>query len=773
VLAQNLGGVTYYLICALVGLLILGMAANEWRRSERDKYKRIAIAAGVLLLGRTTGLLALLIDFQPLIACQEWVLEVTTLALFTWAFLYHAFGSPRRASLFLITSASVTGGLMVLCLLTWPQPFWSWWLSIALLATLLLLGVLALALWIRHRRRYSLWLGAAFLLSSLGAASGLAGFLPGALLSHLAALPLIAIEAYRAILADFGGYRRELRAIGRETLQQMQEVACVLEVSRAITASLELPVILERAAETIAPAIGVDWAYILLPVQDHPEQLVLAARYGWWGRRWIHESQPGKRVVIGLADFSLINHAFLRQRQVVANRPEDYEQFEPLHDLLARPQNGPTLIQPLYLGSRSLGVLLLGRVATSPRGDGNGEQDFDDSAARLCQAMVAPIVTAIDNAHKYQSAREQIRRTEELLHAREQKIIQFQAMLESIADGVVVAEEAGEVLLVNAAAERILGVPRQRLLEQSIERLFSELLGVEASPNDGQIVFGWDAKEMMGSMAPVTMLDGTVLGYVTVFRDVTRQRQAEQARTGYLATVSNELRTLLDSIRQDVKELAADEMGGEDRPQIQFLERVDANTGRMADLTEDLIVMAEMEQGALQIEPESVDVQDLIHKAIEEMRAREQTPQLEFSLSLPPDLSLAWADPLRLGQIIDNLLEHLARYTPDGGHIIIWAAEAHLEDEGPSPRNVMVINFRGAGEEMLTGDPHQIFDEPGGGNGPPSEEAIRTGMDLAMVKGLVEAHGGRIWVESHPGAGSTFSFTLPAAVDSHEPDDGE
>ncbi len=764
VLAQSVGGTAVYLISAIFALITLGMAVNEWRRLGKDEYKRIAIAAGILLLGRMVGLFVLLLGWQPLVAWQEWILEGLALAVFVWAFLFRSFSVPRQAPLFLSFATISIGGLAVLCLVLGIESPAFPWASTSWGFLLLLLSVFGLLQWGRHRRRFSPLLGSAFLISALGAVGALAGLPLSARLAHLAILPLFAIETYRSILANWGGYGRELITVSEHTLQQTQRVAFLLEVSRAITASLDLPVVLERVVESIARAIDADWAYILLPEDKDPEVLVVAARYGWWGPRWTQESHLSRRVVVGLSDFSLIRHAFLRQRQVLANQPDDYEQFEPLHDLLARPQAGPTLIQPLHLGERSLGVLLLGRIETSPRESGKAHRELNAVDAELCAALAVQAATAIHNSSLYQSLNDQVGRLAESLSAREEKIIQFQTILESMADGVLVAGEEGEVILVNAAAERILAVPRQKLLDETISHLYAELLQATGSQGDEQVVFQWNDKVIMTSLAPVKMLDGVLLGHVAVFRDVTRERQAEQTRAEFVANMSEQLQTRLVSIQGYLEQLGTDMAGDANSAQRAFLRSIRANGEQMVDLVDELNVVSEMEQGSIQIEPQAVDMRELIEEAVEAIRVEAESSQVELMANVPSDLNPAWGDPRRLRQIMGNLLGNAVRDTPESGRVSVWAAEAHLEDNGASAGSYLVISVRDSGTGFAVeaqdgaGETYYSLDHW------PSEANRSIGVELAITKGLVEAHGGRIWVESRSGAGSTFSFTIPTAA---------
>jgi PAS domain S-box-containing protein len=766
-LAQSLGGMTFSLVCAILSLVILGMAANEWRRLRSDKYKRITLASSLSLLGRMAGLVVLLLGFQPLIAYQEWALEILTLAFFVWAFLFDSFSSPRQAFIVVVLPAVVTAGLLILCLLLGEQSLLSPWLTPAWLASLLLLSVFALLQWARNRQRFSQGLGIAFGILSLGAASGLLGFRQGTQLGYLAALTLFAMETYRAVLGDFGGYGRDLQRMRLQTLEQAQYEAFLLEVSRAIAASLDQPDILERGSELLARAIDADWAYVLLPLQENAEQLAVAARYTWWGRRWIQESTLSKKVVVRLDDFSLLRHAFLRQRTVLANEPADYDGFDRLHNLLARPQNGPALIQPVFLQDRSLGLLLFGRIETAPREGGERGRSFSKWDAELCQTLAAQVATAMDNARLYHRMAAQVRQASEGMRAREEKIIQFQAILESIADGVIVAEQGGEVILANAAAERLLGVPRQRLRDQVVEHLFSALLQDRQEHTSDGVAFEWGDKVMVGSLSAVSMLDGAALGYVAVFRDVTRERQAAQVRAGSLLAVSHQLQAILGSLKGEIALLAASAAGHATPEHRQLLDLVDGNTERLIYLVNNLAVMAEMEQGAIQIEPGLVDVRTVIGEAVQCVHPETGPKALELAVSVPPDLSPAWGDRVWLRQIVGNLLENAVHATQENGRIAIWVAEAHLESEGAAPGNYLVVSVRDGGAGLLAEAQEDHLDEKQRSvDGPFPEALAESSLRLAVTQGLVEAHGGRIWTDSQGGEGTTFSFSIPMAASS-------
>jgi PAS domain S-box-containing protein len=743
------GGTAFYLVCGFFGLAMLGMAVGQWRRLRTNDYRRLSLAVGGYALGSLVALVLSLIGGQDLVRCLPLVLVSLGLALFAWGFLFTALTTSRRASILAGIGLAVVVGLLALCFFLGPDATFPLPAMTLMWAGLLLVDGFILLLWFRSRPGASLWLGAAFALPGLGLGAGLLGVEQAPLLAFLASLPLFTVEVYRIVLTDLGAYGHELQAVSERALRQTQEMAFLLEVGQAVTSSLDLPVVLEQVSESVARAVDAEWAYVLLTVQDDPDVLIVAARYGWWGRRWEQSSQLARQVTIRLDSYPLLRHAIQRRLQVLANRAEEYEQFEPLHRLLSRPQSGPTLVQPIHLQERPLGAVLLGRVGT--------QREFQDSEARLCHALVAQIATAIDNAHLYHSVDEQARRLAALLGAREEEVAQRQAILESIADAVVVTSNNEEVVMANAAAERILGVPREKLLGRTIRRLHAELLSAGSRAGADRPVFQWGDKEVTGSMAPVKMPKGASLGYVAVFRDVTRERQAELAKAAFIETVSHELRTPLTSIKGYVELLAAGAVGSLSLQQRHFLEIVDANTERMVGLVNNLIAVSEMEQDSIKVEPCPVDMANLIVEAVQAVEERAAECEMDVTLNLPADLAPAWGDSSQLRQVVDNLLDNALRYTPSGGRITIWAAEGQLEDES----GFLVVSVRDTGVGIPESDHERVFEKFYRSENALSVEAGGAGMGLAIVKSLVEAHGGRVWVDSQLGAGSTFSFSVP------------
>ncbi|MFN2242871.1 MAG: ATP-binding protein, partial [Anaerolineae bacterium] len=482
-----------------------------------------------------------------------------------------------------------------------------------------------------------------------------------------------------------------------------------------------------------------------------------------WGRRWTQDSHPSRRMVIEAGELSLIRHAIMRRHTVLVNDPQDYEQFECLHDQFARPQSGPALIQPISRKDHTLGVLLLGRVDLSPRERGPSPRQFTDTDAQLCQDLMVHIATAIHNARLYQSVVERAEQAAELQRERESETLRLRSVIDSITDGVVVVTESGHVTLANAAAERVLNVPRQHLIGRIITPLYAELLRREAGQLGDQALFEWDDRQLMGCLGPVRQPDGKLLGDVVVFRDVSAERRAEQAKAGYHAAFASDLDESLSSIRADAHLLAESMAASVTTLQKELLELVETNIAQMSDLLTNFRAVSALEQDAIQIEAQAVDMGSIINEAVGALRPEAEASDLELAVSLPSELRTAWGDPHYLRQIVLNLLDHAIRHTPAGGTIDVWATETSIDHREGASQDFLVVSVRDPGTIIPPNKQDHLFDLVRHVDGGRAAGSASARVGLAVSKGLVNAHGGQISVSSVPGEGSTFSFSIPAA----------
>lgn len=418
---------------------------------------------------------------------------------------------------------------------------------------------------------------------------------------------------------------------------------------------------------------------------------------------------------------------------------------------------------PLMSGAEALGCLLLFHPEAG---------HFSEDQLELVRVAANQVAVAVNNAELFSLIRDQAEDLGSMLRMQQIETSRSKAILESVADGVLVTNAQGKISLFNHSAEEILGLERAQVLNQSIEH-FSGLFG-KATKQWTEKIAKWsqepgsyqsgetyseqiileDQRVIAVQLSPVTMGE-EFLGTVSIFRDITHQVEVDRLKTEFLATVSHELRTPMTSIKGYVEVLLMGAAGPLNTQQEHYLEIVKENTDRLTLLVNDLLDVSRIEAGRITLAIQPMNLIDVINNAIEEIerRSREEDKPIHIEKDFPDHLPPVLGDAERIRQILDNLLDNAYQYNHPEGKITIRLRV------GEEALQVDVIdNGVGIHPAEL---PH-VFDRFFRGENPLVLGIAGTGLGLSIVKSLVEMHHGRIWASSEgPGKGSTFSFTLP------------
>jgi signal transduction histidine kinase len=235
-------------------------------------------------------------------------------------------------------------------------------------------------------------------------------------------------------------------------------------------------------------------------------------------------------------------------------------------------------------------------------------------------------------------------------------------------------------------------------------------------------------------------------------RQIETYRELDRLKSELLQTVSHELRTPLGSIKGFTTTLIEHDRRLSREEKLEFLEIIDQESDRLRGLIEDLLDMSKIEAGVLQLDHQALPVAKLVLEAIKPVAGH--SPEHNFEAAVPADL-FAQADPKRIRQVLHNLLENAVKYSPDGGMIRV---QARREDVA------IVVSVLDQGIGIPRHDLPRVFDRFHRVDSEVGRRVGGSGLGLAICRGIVEAHGGRIWAESEPGTGSVFSFTLSAAA---------
>jgi two-component system phosphate regulon sensor histidine kinase PhoR len=337
-----------------------------------------------------------------------------------------------------------------------------------------------------------------------------------------------------------------------------------------------------------------------------------------------------------------------------------------------------------------------------------------------------------------------------------------EAIVAAMTDAVVATDRREAVLLLNRAAEDLLGVDRATVVSRRAGDVFRapRLAGMlhEAAAY-GRVT----AEELPpGSAgdrvveahcAPVRADDGSVTGAVAVLRDVTELRQTERLRRELTANVSHELRTPLTSIKGFAETLLDGAMRDEATCR-RFLGIINGETDRLVKLVDDLLDLSLLESKRVALELHPVDVGILVAHTVDRLKPLAQTQRLVLHQTAPAGIVVS-GDADRLSQVLTNLVDNALKYTPEGGRVDVRVAAVNGEVE------VLVNDSgRGIGPEDL---PH-VFERFYRADRSRTRDSGGTGLGLAIAKHIVEAHGGRISVSSRPNEGTTFKVTLPRVV---------
>ena len=342
-----------------------------------------------------------------------------------------------------------------------------------------------------------------------------------------------------------------------------------------------------------------------------------------------------------------------------------------------------------------------------------------------------------------------------------------EAVIASIADGIILVDPAFRLVNMNEAGARLLDVQRDSVLGRHFleviksERLFSylrEAVESEKRPeiaedkNTLTIRRGEEETYLMFSVTPVRDSEAGMRGAVLLLRDVTRLKELDRLKSEFVMTASHELRTPLAGIELSIDLLRETAVGHLTPKENELLAAAREEVTRLKTLVNDLLDLSRIEAGKIELFFEQTDVGALFERVVPVFRAQFQEKSVELVVETGAGPVYARADPSKIAWVLTNLLSNALRYVRPGGRVML-----SLEADGPWA----LVGVRDNGSGIPYEYQSRIFDkfvqvagdDRGGGSG----------LGLTISREIIRAHGGTIWVDSIPGEGSTFTFTLPLA----------
>jgi GAF domain-containing protein/nitrogen-specific signal transduction histidine kinase len=573
----------------------------------------------------------------------------------------------------------------------------------------------------------------------------------------------------------------EVRSYQDELEQRVEERTAALErerdrvetlyrITSELGTSLDLDRVLNRALSLVLDAVESEQGSVFMLDQSRGRIVHRAVLWeeGWNGDPDVRKTLPVGGVLTrfqrgeGLAGWVMET----KQPAIVDNIYEDprwveIEERERWHRSI--------LAVPLIVSDEAVGALLLYHSQVG---------FFTYEHLRLVEAAATQVASAINNAELYRYVYESADRLGRMMKAQQVETTKTEAILEGVADGVMVADAGGVVIRFNAAAERILNTPREQILNRSID----DLLGLYGASGAAwaRSIANWMVSpprrweeallaEQLGIedrivsvlLSPVVMGD-EFLGTVSLFRDITQQVELERTKSEFVSTVSHELRTPMTSIKGYADLLLLGASGELNENQTRFLSIIKTNADRLTMLVNDLLDIGRIDTDRIELNLKEIKLTHVVGAVMDSLKARSQSKGQTLSAEVPTDLPPVLADRDRLIQILTNLIGNAQQYTPSGGHITISVSLVESEE---TEQRMLQVNVADDGIGIAPEDHEKVFERFFRADHPMVQDTPGTGLGLSITNSLVAMHGGKLWVESGVGQGSTFSFTLPVATE--------
>ena len=375
-----------------------------------------------------------------------------------------------------------------------------------------------------------------------------------------------------------------------------------------------------------------------------------------------------------------------------------------------------------------------------------------------------------------------------------------EAILLSIGEGLLATDEKGNIVLINKAAEELLCLESKEVMGKNfIETIpIEDGKGVIVPPQkrpmnmalaEGAItvtsintgaeyyyVRKNKTKFPVAVMVTPVFLDGKVIGTIEVFRDITKEKEIDKAKTEFVSLASHQLRTPLSAVNWYAEMLLAGDVGKLNKEQTEYLDEVYKGNQRMVVLVNSLLNVSRLELGTFLIDPEPTDIVKLTQSLINEQKPQIDQKKIVLSVELGTNIPIMQADPKIISMVVQNILSNAVKYTPDKGTVnlglsLLESGESVGGRKADKKSIAIVVSDTGYGIPKRQQD--KIFTKLFRADNIRDRDTNGTGLGLYIVKSIVESSGGKIWFES-PGEsalggespenpGTAFYVTLPLA----------
>jgi PAS domain S-box-containing protein len=500
-----------------------------------------------------------------------------------------------------------------------------------------------------------------------------------------------------------------------ETLQrQLQERNALNAIGKSVASLLDLEPVLTRVVEAATFMTRAEEGWLMLLDEFSSELFLRAAK------------NIDEKVARGLrirVDDSLAGRVVNTGRPVLLAG-------EGLTKIATRYLVKALLMVPLRTPDRGvIGVLAVANKTS--------ERAFGEPDLRLLTAMANYAVIAIQNASLVASIQSE-KRT-------------LGTILRETNEAVLVVDDQGQLLLCNRSARRAFGLNERDVIGSPLDEVLShqDLLDLLArhrlvkAPEQTEVTLD-DGRTLDAS---ISIING--VGRAIVMHDITHLKEVDRIKSEFVSAISHDIRTPLTTVQGYIDLLPR--AGSLSEQQKEFIARMQRSLSAVSDLVGDLLDISRIETGS-DLEMDTAELDVIIKQAVLELSPQFEAKEHDVQVHVPPTLSPIVGHPRRLRQVITNLLGNAVKYTPPRGKITVEASEGDHH---------ILIAVRDNGLGIPVADQPYVFDKFFRVELPETRDIPGTGLGLAIVKSVVEKHGGRVWVDSEPGQGSTFTLLLP------------
>lgn len=349
-----------------------------------------------------------------------------------------------------------------------------------------------------------------------------------------------------------------------------------------------------------------------------------------------------------------------------------------------------------------------------------------------------------------------------------------EAILKGMGEGIIATNEHGKIVIINQVATDLLELgDESTVMNKSIQDAYAlyDLSKIKDTklPNDerpsfralstGQPVedvYGFHtkngAKRQINIAANPFLLDGKVVGVITILRDVTKEKEVDRMKTEFISLASHQLRTPLSAIKWFSEMLLNGDAGKLNPDQLEFMNNVSESTERMIALVASLLNISRIESGRIMIVPEPTDLEELVGGIVNDLKAKTEEKKQTLIISVHADLPKINLDPRMIGQVYLNLLTNAIKYTQEGGEISVFVSKKD---------DMIISQVTDNGYGIPKEQQDRMFQKFFRAANAVKVETDGTGLGLYLIKAIIESSGGKIWFESEENKGTTFWFSMP------------